>query len=71
MEGPKVAERFAAQQQYATVSHVFRIGYFPWYASIRPDTHRLTFEGRVFNILGAIELGRKEGVELVCAARAE
>lgn len=70
-EGSKVAERFAANQTYASVTTVFRVGYFPTLTTVTVDTHRIVFNGRVYNIVGAIEIGRKEGVELLCAARAE
>lgn len=70
-EGSVVAERFANQQTYATVTTVFKTGYFPAYRDISPDTHRIVFDGRIYNIMGALELGRKDGVELLCVARGE
>lgn len=71
MEGSRVAERFAANQTYASVTTIFRTGYFPALTTIKPDTHRLVFGGRTYDIHGALELGRKEGVELLCSARGE
>lgn len=71
VEGSRVAERFGANQTYATVTTIFRVGYFPALDTVTVDTHRLVYKGRLFNIHGAIELGRKNGVELLCSARAE
>jgi SPP1 family predicted phage head-tail adaptor len=71
MEGSAVTERFAAQQRFAEVTTIFRVGYWPAYADISVDTHRVMYESRPYNILGAIEIGRKDGVELVCVARGE
>ena len=70
-EGSKVAERFGANQTYAMVTTVFRVGYFPALTTIAPDTHRLVFNGRAYNIHGVVEIGRKQGVELLCSARGE
>jgi hypothetical protein len=32
---------------------------------------RLTFDGRVFNIIGVKEIGRREGLEISASARAD
>lgn len=71
VEGSKVAERFAANQTFATVTTIFKVGYWPAYGLISPDTHRIVFDARIYNILGALEIGRKDGVELLCVARGE
>lgn len=71
MEGSVVQERFAASQTYATVTTIFRVGWFPALATISPDTHRIAFKSQVFDVLGAVEIGRNEGVELLCVARGE
>lgn len=68
LEGSKVVERFATNQKYATVTTVFRIGYFPTYATITTDDHRVSFEDRLYDIQGVVELGRKDGIELLCSA---
>lgn len=70
-EGSQVAELYGANQTYATVTTVFDVGYFPAYRDIRPDTHRIVFKGQTFNILGAVEIGRQEAVQLLCVARGE
>jgi head-tail adaptor len=69
--GTKVAERFAGDQRFATVTDIFRVGYSPSYAEISPDTHILVWKGATYNILGAVEIGRQDGVELLCTARGE
>lgn len=69
VEGSRVSERFAGNQQYATVTTIFRVGYFPNYTAITTDDHRVMFEGRLYDIQGVVELGRKDGIELLCSAR--
>ena len=69
--GAKVAERFANNQLFATVTTVFRCGFWPAFAEIRPDTHRILYRSVIHNIQGAIEIGRKDGVEILCDARGE
>ena len=71
VEGSKVAERYGANQTYAMVTTVFRVGYFPALTTVTVDTHRIVYNGKVYNIHGVVELGRKEGVELLCSARGE
>lgn len=71
VEGSKVAERFGANQTYAMVTTVFKVGYFPALTTVTVDTHRIVFGGKIYNIHGAVEVGRKEGVELLCSARGE
>lgn len=71
LEGPKVSERYASFQLAASVLMIFRVGYWPAYDTIRPNTHRLLFEGRPLDIAGTFEIGRKKGVEIVCQGRTE
>ena len=70
-EGSKVAERFGANQTYAMVTTVFRVGYFPALTTIDVKDYRVVFNGRIYNIHGVVEIGRKNGVELLCSARGE
>lgn len=66
------AERFAAQQRYATISTVFRVRWFPAIGNIAPETHRIVdWDGRVYNLLGRELIGRNEGALLPCEARGE
>lgn len=72
MEGARVTERYASFQLAASIQVVFRVGYFPTFATVKPDTHRLVDENGVpLNILGLFEIGRKKGVEILCAGRTE
>lgn len=71
VEGSIVQERFAGDQTYAEVTTIFRVGYFPALTTISPDTHRIVAAGKIYNVKGAVELGRKDGVELLCVARGE
>lgn len=67
----RAAERFAAQQVVAEIDTVFTARFAPALLDIRPDTHRLVYRGRVYNIHGLTELGRRDGVEIACSARGE
>ena len=71
MAGPKVAERFAANQTFATVTVVYRVGYWPTFDTVKPDTHRIVHKGVTYDIQGVQEIGAHEGVELLCSARGE
>jgi SPP1 family predicted phage head-tail adaptor len=70
-ESQSATKRFAAQQRFAEVDIVWRIRWYPWAPDVRPDTHRVVYQGRPFNVLGAVELGRKEGLHIATKARAE
>jgi len=70
------AERYVGAQLIAVAATVFRLRYFPALLEIYPDTHRLLFTTpggavRTYMVHGAVEIGRREGVALACAARAE
>lgn len=62
-------ERWVAQlgQVAAIATHRFRI---PWGLSVGP-MDRVIHDGRVFEILGVKELGRRVGQEITAVARAE
>ena len=61
-------EYFAAQQTAASVSAVYTIRYR---TDITPDEHRISDNGRIYDIKSVIELCRKVGLELMVEARAE
>ncbi|MDF2994674.1 MAG: hypothetical protein K0R27_311 [Xanthobacteraceae bacterium] len=63
-------ERFASAEVTANLSARFRIRWSPDVAGVSP-TWWLEFEGRTFDIVGAKEIGRREGIEITAAARAE
>lgn len=67
----RAAERFAGQQTVAEVDTVFSARWAPATAEIRPETHRLVLDGRVYAVHGVAEIGRREKVEIAAAARAE
>jgi SPP1 family predicted phage head-tail adaptor len=60
-------ERWRAEEVAAHVTHRFRIR---WGAGVLP-TDRIVYEGRIFDLSGVKEIGRREGQELTGAARAE
>ena len=64
------AERFAAQQVVGAAIMTFR---FRWSEVVKAVTvtHRITFDGREFDITAVREIGRREGIEVDCAARSE
>lgn len=64
------AEKVAAAEVSATISARFRIRYGSTWADLSP-ADRVVFEGRVFDLWGVKEIGRREGLELTAAARAE
>lgn len=66
----KPLERFVLQQRVATMGDVFVLAWQPA-NQIDPATHRLTYEGAVMNILGAIEVGHRAGVALTCSSIAQ
>lgn len=61
-------EFFAGQQLSAQVNTVFKIRY---QSGITPYSHRISYDGLVYDILGVIELGRREALELMVKARVE
>ncbi|WP_332717347.1 phage head closure protein [Pelagibacterium mangrovi] len=63
-------ERLAAMEVSASYTARFRIRWSQAVKSVDP-TWRLTFEGRVYDISGVKELGRREGIEITASARAE
>lgn len=67
----RAGERFSPDQVVAEIDTVFRARWSPALATVRPETHRLLYRDRVYNIHGVTELGRRETVEIACAARGE
>ncbi|NFV80000.1 phage head closure protein [Magnetospirillum aberrantis] len=60
------SERFAAASTYAETQGRFLIR---WRSDITPQ-HRVAWDGREFDILDVVEIGRREGLELRVKARA-
>ena len=62
-------ELFAAQQVAARVDTRFRLR---WRADVTPEATRVVdADGRVFDIVSVLELGRREGLEVMATARGE
>lgn len=62
-------EAYQAQQRLAAyIDGVFRIDYR---ARPQPDTQRILWEGRTYDIKPPIELGRREAWDIPVVARAE
>lgn len=64
-------ERFAAAQKIAEVDTVFELLHRPGLLVVAPDTHRIVFAGRVYEILGRTEVARNKSIDIMTAARAE
>lgn len=60
-------ERWRAQEVAAHVTHRFRIR---WGAGVTPED-RIIYDGRVFEISGVKEIGRRVGQEITASARAD
>lgn len=61
-------ERWNAQQVVAAISAKYRIRYR---SDITPMVRVVDADGREYDIQAQLELGRKEGLELIVSARAE
>jgi len=62
------AERWQAQQAVATVE----VKYIIYYRDgLTPVDRLMDIDGKIYDIHAALEIGRREGLELYCAARAE
>ncbi len=64
------SERLSAQEVGAEITTRFQIRFSHVVADVDPED-RLTFDGRVFAIAAVKEIGRREGLEITAAARAE
>jgi len=63
----KGSEQWQARQVIANIEAKYRIH---WREGLTP-VDRFTEDGRVFDVHSAIEMGRREAIELVCSARGE
>lgn len=63
-------ERWRAAEVGAEVTTRFRIRWSTTVADVGPKD-RIAYAGRVFNIAGVKELGRREGIEITATARGE
>lgn len=63
-------ERMQSAEVGATITARFRIRWSPDVAALSP-VWWLVFEGRTFDISGAKEIGRRDGIEITASARAE
>lgn len=63
-------ERFRAGEVAANASARFQIRYSNTVKTLDP-VDRLTFEGTTYEIVNVKQLGRREGIEITAAARAD
>ncbi|WP_454280485.1 phage head closure protein [Sphingomonas sp. Marseille-Q8236] len=61
------SERFAAAMQSASQPAAFWIRWSSKVADVGPQD-RVRFEGRLYQITARSEIGRREGIELMCIA---
>ncbi len=64
------SERLAAQEVGAEITTRFRIRWSPQVSDLDPKD-RIRFEGRICDIVGVKEIGRREGLEISVVARSE
>lgn len=64
------SERVAAAEVSAQIATRFQVRWDSAYSDLSPKD-RLIFEGRTYDIAAVKELGRREGLEISAAARAE
>lgn len=57
----------AATERYAEATHRFRIR---WLRDLTPEW-RITYDGRAWDIVAVLEIGRHEGMDVLAVARAE
>lgn len=67
----RAVERYGAAQKLAEVSVGFRLRWSPALLVLTPDEHRLRWEGFVYDVKGVVEIQRRQGVAVLCEARAE
>lgn len=63
-------ERWAAQEVGASVAMRFRIRYSSQVADVNPKD-RVIYAGKTYDIAAVKEIGRREGLEITGAARAD
>jgi SPP1 family predicted phage head-tail adaptor len=63
-------ERLASAENAANAPTVFRVRWSSETASLNPKD-QVEYDGRRFNILSVVEIGRREGLELAATARAD
>lgn len=66
----QVREPFTDQQFAAFIDSRFIIRRRPSLIP-SPKTHRVSYDGKTYDIAGVREIGRREALELLCYARAE
>lgn len=67
----RATERYVASQEIAEVSAAFRLRWSPALLTLTPDQYRLTWNAFTYNIRGVVEIQRRQGVVVLCSARAE
>lgn len=63
-------EKMQSGEVMATMAARFRVRWSPVLAGVTPRW-ALAFEGRAYDISGAKEIGRRDGIEITASARAE
>lgn len=63
-------ERWRAGEVSANITTRFQVRWSQFSADITPKD-RLTYDGRIYDIVGIKEIGRRVGLEITAAARAD
>ena len=69
-EDIKDGERLRAQEVSAEITTRFRIRWSSAVSDVNPKD-QIIFDGKTYDIFGVKEIGRREGLELTAAARAD
>lgn len=64
-------EPYTASQFAAFVDAEFEVLYRADFLNLDPATHRIVFDGRVYNVLGVVEIERRSLLRFTAKARAE
>lgn len=67
---PSARERIQAGERGAEADAVFEIRFSNTVRVVDP-TYQITHDGKTYEILGALEIGRREGIQLLCVGRNE
>lgn len=64
------SEKMKSKEVSAEITTRFQIRYSHTVASVNPKD-KVRFDGKIFDIYGTKELGRREGIEITATARAD
>lgn len=66
-----IMESFLAQQRFAAADMIFETRWYSWAPQLDPKTNRFVYRERIYELLGAEEIGRKDGLHLIGKTRTD